>query len=103
MEGSWHFLSNHGLVLLCVARDPGSRLRDIAASVGITERSAHSIVADLVAASYLTKRREGNRNHYEIRPGLSMRHPLVEDRSIGEILAAIAPELPSERSGPPGA
>lgn len=89
---SWHFLSNHGLVLLCVARDPGSRLRDIAASVGITERSVHSIVGDLVEAGYLTKRREGNRNRYKIRSGLSMRHPLVADRSIGEILTVIAPD-----------
>ncbi len=90
--GSWHFLSNHGLVLLCVARDPGLRLRDIAASVGVTERSAHSIVSDLVEAEYLTKHREGNRNRYKVRRGLSMRHPLVEDRSIGEILAVIAPD-----------
>ena len=92
---TWQFLSNHGLVLLCVARDPGTRLRDIAASVGITERSAHSIVGDLVEAGYLTKRREGNRNRYKVRPGLSMRHPLVEDRSIGEILAVVAPDAPA--------
>ena len=55
-------------VLLCVARDPGLRLRDIAAAVGVTERSTHSIVSDLVEAEYLTKHREGNRNHYEVRP-----------------------------------
>ena len=89
---TWQFLSISRLVLLCVARDPDSRLRDIAGSVGITERSAHSIVGDLVEAGYLTKRREGNRNRYKIRPGLSMRHPLVEDRSIGEILTVIAPD-----------
>ena len=61
---SWSFLTNHARVLLCIARDPGTRLRDIAASVDITERSAHGIVTDLTAASYVIKQKDGRRNRY---------------------------------------
>ena len=59
---SWGFLTNHTRVLLCIAHDPGARLRDIAASLGITERSAHGIVSDLAGAGYLVKRKDGRRN-----------------------------------------
>lgn len=83
---SWTFLTNHALVLLCVARDPQTRLRDIAERVGITERAAHRIVTDLEAAGYLTRHRKGNRNHYEIHPELPFRHPTNEDHAVGEML-----------------
>jgi DNA-binding IclR family transcriptional regulator len=63
---SWGFLTNHARVLLCLAHDPGARLRDIAASLGITERSAHGIVTDLTAAGYLVKHKDGRRNPYQI-------------------------------------
>ena len=82
----WDFLTNHAHVLLCVARDPGVRLRDIAADVGITERAAHRILSELVEEGYVVRSREGRRNHYEIKPELSLRHPLVEGREVGDLL-----------------
>jgi len=62
----WHFLSNHAQVLICIARDPDIRLRDVAVTVGITERAVQRIVADLVAAGYLGIERAGRRNRYII-------------------------------------
>jgi len=88
----WTFLTNHAHVLLCVARDPGARLRDVAERVGITERAAQRIVADLVHAGYLERRREGRRNRYQLHPELPLRHPLERDHHIGEILTALQPE-----------
>jgi DNA-binding IclR family transcriptional regulator len=66
---SWSFLTNHARVLLCIARDPGVRLRDLAASLGITERSAHGIVTDLAGAGYVLKQKDGRRNRYQIQAG----------------------------------
>jgi hypothetical protein len=85
----WTLLTNHGHALLCVARDPGMTLRQIGDCVGITERAAHRIVSDLVDAGYLEKRREGTRNRYEIKPDVPMRHPLVSDHWVGELLAVL--------------
>ena len=85
----WTFLTNHAHVLLCVTRDPGVRLRDVAASVGITERAAQRIVADLVDAGYLERTREGRRNRYVLNAELPLRHPLEEDHKIGEILKVL--------------
>jgi predicted ArsR family transcriptional regulator len=86
----WTFLTNHAHVLLCLARDPGIRLRDVAARVGITERAAQRIVADLTEAGYLTATREGRRNRYQLNHDLPLRHPLERDHQIGEILAVLA-------------
>ena len=86
---SWTFLTNHAHVLLCVARDPDARLRDIATDVGITERAAQRIVADLVEAGYLEREREGRRNHYAVRPDVPLRHPLEQEHAIGEILEVL--------------
>ena len=72
---SWNFLTNHARVLLCIARDPGVRLRDVAASLGITERSAYAIVTDLAAAGYVVKQKHGRRNRYQIQ--IQMHLPLV--------------------------
>lgn len=82
----WMFLSNHAHVLVCVARDPGVRLRDVAERVGITERATQGIVTDLVADGYIVRTRVGRRNHYSVRPDLPMRHPLEGDHMIGELL-----------------
>lgn len=90
----WSFLSNHGLALLSIARDPALRIREIADCVGIRERAAHSIVSDLVEAGYVHKERHGNRNRYRICPDVPMRHPLVRDHWIGEILAVLADRPP---------
>jgi hypothetical protein len=86
---TWTFLTNHTLALLCVVRTPGMRLRDIATSVGITERAAHRIMSDLVEAGFLTRHRVGRRNFYEVHPEVSLRHPLVEDRSLGDLLGGL--------------
>ena len=64
---SWSFLTNHARVLLCIARDPGARLRDIAASLGITERSAHGIVTDLAEAGNVIRQKDGRRNLYRFK------------------------------------
>jgi hypothetical protein len=72
---TWKFLTNHARVLLCIARDPGVRLCDLAASLGITERSAHSIVADLTTAGYVVKHKHGRRNRYQIQAHLPLPEP----------------------------
>jgi hypothetical protein len=84
--GGWDFLTNHAHVLLCVAQDPGIRLRDIAAEVGITERGAHKILSDLVNEEYVLRERHGRRNRYQVKAGLPLRHPLVQDREVGDLL-----------------
>jgi DNA-binding MarR family transcriptional regulator len=86
---SWDFLTNHAHVLTCVAHDPGIRLRDIAAAVGITERAAHRIVSELVEEGYVLRERRGRRNRYEVVAGLPMRHPLVQEREVGELLEVL--------------
>src|SRR6476660_2227 len=84
--GKWDFLTNHAHVLLCVAHDPGVRLRDIAASVGITERGAHKILSALVEEGYVQRERVGRRNRYTVKPELPLRHPLVAEREVGDLL-----------------
>jgi DNA-binding transcriptional ArsR family regulator len=82
----WSFLTNHARVLLCIAHDPGARLRDIAATLGITERSAYGIVNDLADAGYVVKEREGRRNRYEIQHHLPLRERTSRERTIGDML-----------------
>ncbi|MDG4764367.1 MarR family winged helix-turn-helix transcriptional regulator [Solwaraspora sp. WMMD406] len=83
----WTFLTNHAHVLLAIARDPDARLRDVADSVGVTERAAQAIVADLEAGGYLRRSRVGRRNHYTVNPAGRFRHPAEADRRIGDLLA----------------
>ncbi len=85
----WTFFTNHAHVLVCIARDPGIRLRDVATRVGVTERAAQRIVADLVAAGYLQRARDGRRNRYQVHTEPPLRHPLEHDHRIGEILAVL--------------
>ncbi|TDB88241.1 MarR family transcriptional regulator [Actinomadura sp. KC216] len=85
----WSFLTNHARVLLCIAHDPGVRLRDIAGLVGITERSAHEIVTDLVTAGYVVKDKAGRRNHYRIEEHLPLLDPIGREPTIGELLAVL--------------
>jgi DNA-binding IclR family transcriptional regulator len=87
---SWSFLTNHARVLLCIAHDPGMRLRDIATRVGITERSAYGIVTDLADAGYVVKQKDGRRNRYEIQAHLPLREPASQEPAIGEVLALLA-------------
>ncbi|HEX6047897.1 MAG TPA: winged helix-turn-helix domain-containing protein [Gemmatimonadaceae bacterium] len=85
-DHQWRFVTNHGHVLSCIASDPGARLRDIAATVGITERSVAQIIGELEQAGYLTKTRIGRRNQYEIHDELPLRHPLHRHHTVGELI-----------------
>ena len=87
--GRWDFLTNHAHVLICVAHDPGIRLRDIAAAVGITERAAHRILSELVEEGYVLRERQGRRNRYQVVAGRPMRHPLVQEREVGDLLEVL--------------
>ncbi len=83
----WSFLTTHARVLLCIAHDPGVRLRDIAARTGVTERTAYGIVTDLAEAGYVVKHKDGRRNRYQIQAHLPL--PETDSRTIGEILALL--------------
>ena len=87
----WTFLTNHAHVLVCIARDPGIRLRDVAEHVGITERATQGIVSDLVEAGYVSRTRVGRRNHYSVRDDLPLRHPLEHDQAVGNLLQVVSP------------
>jgi len=87
---SWTFLTYHARVLLLVVHDPGIRLRDIAASLNITERSAFGIITDLVEAGYVVKEKNGRRNRYHVQSHLQLPAPDGRERTIGEILAVLA-------------
>ncbi|MDQ1364909.1 MAG: hypothetical protein QOF20_2621 [Acidimicrobiaceae bacterium] len=86
----WTFLTNHAQVLVCIAADPGVRLRDIATIVGVTERTAYGIVSDLTAAGYVVKDKEGRRNRYQIETHLPMPETVTQQRTIGEVLELLA-------------
>jgi predicted ArsR family transcriptional regulator len=85
----WTFLTRHAQVLLCIADDPGVRLRDIGELVGITERAAHRIVGELIADGYLSRERHGRRNHYTLRPQLPLPDRVARDQKVGDLLALL--------------
>ena len=85
----WTFLTSHARVLLCVAHDPGVRLRDIAARLDITERTAYGIITDLVEAGYVVKEKDGRRNRYDIQTHLPLPELVGRERTIGEVLAVL--------------
>ena len=82
----WDFLTNHAHVLVCVARDPGIRLREIAAAVGITERATHRILSELVDQGYVIRERQGRRNRYQVETELPLPHPLAREHGVGDLL-----------------
>lgn len=89
-EGAgWTFLTNHGHVLVCIAKNPRIRLREVAAKVGITERAVQRIVAELEATGYLEHERVGRRNHYRIHADLPLRHPLEDHLEVDAILSVL--------------
>ncbi len=94
----WTFLTNHAHVLLAISRDPTARLRDVAATVGVTERATQAIVADLEAEGYLQRTRVGRRNHYTVVPARHFRHPAEADRRIGDLLALFDGDVPAHRA-----
>jgi DNA-binding MarR family transcriptional regulator len=99
----WTFLTNHGHVLVYLNTHPDARVRDVAEAVGITERSAHSILHELEADAYLTKVKTGRRNTYRVHPTRKFRHPAEATRPVGELLRIFDPPTTpqtTERSEP---
>jgi hypothetical protein len=96
---SWSVLTSHARALLCIARDPGARLRDIAAGLGSTERSAHGNVTGLSAAGYVIKHKDGRRNRHQIQARLPLPEPATQEPAIGEVLVLLAGAAPG-CSGP---
>jgi predicted transcriptional regulator len=94
----WTFLSNHGRALVCIARDPDSRLRDIAANLQITERRAYDIVNDLAEAGYVIKERDGRRNRYHVQEHLPLPEDPEQQQAIGEVLRMLAGNSRSKTS-----
>ena len=86
----WAFLTNYAQVLVCIARDPGIRLREIGERVGITERAAHRIVAELVDAGYIMRERNGRRNRYTINSDSPLPDPIARERNVGELLRILS-------------
>jgi DNA-binding IclR family transcriptional regulator len=89
-ERKWTFLSSHGVVLVDVARNNDSTVREIAERAGMTERQAHRVLADLVAEGYLLRSRVGRRNSYRVKRAMPMRHPALSRHVIGELLEVLA-------------
>ena len=86
----WSFLTSQARVLLCIAHDPGVRLRDIAARTGLTKHTAYGIVTDLTGAGYVVKHKDGRRNRYQMQARLPLPGTGSRERTIGEILALLA-------------
>jgi DNA-binding MarR family transcriptional regulator len=85
----WTFLTNHARVLVCIAQDSGIRLRDIGESIGITERAAHRIITELLAAGYITRTRNGRRNQYTVKTDLPLPDPFARGQNVGALLAVL--------------
>jgi len=96
-RGTWKFVTNHTQVLLCIVRDPDVRLRDVATSVGITERAAQRILADLIEAGYVKRERVGRRNRYVVDGRVRMRHPAQATHEVGGLLGLLARGEPEAR------
>jgi DNA-binding IclR family transcriptional regulator len=94
---SWTFLTNHARALVYIAREPGTKVREVADCLDVSERSAHRIVNDLVEAGYLTRHRLGRRSYYEVHPERPLRHDAEHDREVGDLLRALLPEEPSSK------
>jgi DNA-binding Lrp family transcriptional regulator len=86
---AWAFLTRHAQVLVCIANDPGMRLRDIGDRVAITERATHRIVTELAAAGYITRTRTGRRNNYTINTTAPLPDPIARQHNVGELLALL--------------
>ena len=94
----WGFLTNHARALLLLAADGDARLRDLAAALEVTERSAYAIVADLSEAGYVVKEKDGRRNRYLIQAHLPLPDFLGRERTIGELLELLTDAEPRRRS-----
>lgn len=96
MQPPFSFLTNHGMALLCIADDPGIRMRDIAHEVQITERAAQRIVGELVGAGYVDRERVGRRNRYTVQTGLPISLPAQRDVDLNSLLNVLLPSGSSE-------
>lgn len=96
---AWTFLSNHAHVLVCLARNPDIRLREVAEQVGITERAVFKIVTELEEVGVIRRTRAGRRNHYDIDPSVALRHPLEAERTVGSLLAMVLERAEARRLG----
>ncbi len=92
--GEWTFLTNHAHVLMCIVADPEIRLRDVAVSVGITERATQRIVMELEEAGYLERERVGRRNRYRLHTDRPLRHPMDRNHWVSELLTVLSKEPP---------
>ena len=90
MMANWTFPTRHAWALLCIAHDPEVRLRDIAASRGITERSAYGTVTDPAKAGYVVRPKNGRRSRYQTRAHLPLPEPGSQERTAGDVLALLA-------------
>jgi len=98
-EPAWTFLTNHAHVLLCIAREPEVRMRDVAHLVGITERAVQRIVADLEQAEYIERSRHGRRNRYEVRTDLPLRHPIERHERVSSLITLVLGKQERAREG----
>jgi DNA-binding IclR family transcriptional regulator len=94
----WGFLTNHARALLYIAHDPEARLRDLAVSLDVTERTAYVIVADLTEAGYVVKEKDGRRNRYHIQEHLPLHDSISRERTIGEVLDLFVDNAQSKRT-----
>ena len=101
-DHQWRFVTNHAHVLACVAETPTARLRDLAVTVGITERTAGQIVSELEQAGYLTKTRIGRRNRYQVHGELPLRHPQHRHHTVGELIRFLQAPPETDGSRPAG-
>lgn len=97
MTPSWTFFTNHAHVLFCLAAAPDLRVRDLATRVGITERAAQRIIAELAEAGFLVVTRTGRRNRYKVPLTLPLRHPVEAHRNVGQLLTWLTAPLASRR------
>lgn len=97
---TWTLLTNHARLLILVARDPQSRVRDLAAQAGITERAAQGILADLEQAGFLDRRRVGRRTKYSVHADVSFRHPMEAGHEVGELLTLFLRDAPASSQLP---
>ena len=88
-NNQWTFLTNHGLVFVIIARHPRITTREIAAEVGVTERTVQKAILDLETEGYIIKKREGVRNRYRINPEVPMRHRIPREHAVGDLLNAL--------------
>ena len=96
-QSSWTFLTNHSLVLMSIYRNPDQRIRDIATTVGITERAAQQIVRDLEQGGYLSVTKTGRRNSYRVHADTPLRHPLQRGYRVRDLLSAFPIEPAGDR------